>query len=143
MKYELSQCSRRVGETIVNTASIMGLVGSWSRSGAYVASNTWGRGIDENARIGVRHRRDPGQLGLSGYIRTTSLRKPTDASTRDGSPRYVARHPVVEDGLQPEEIAEAVGVALFGCSFFRHRTYHDAWMGAMWHNNCTGPVHWR
>jgi NAD(P)-dependent dehydrogenase (short-subunit alcohol dehydrogenase family) len=35
MKYEIIQMLTQGGGTIVNTASIMGLVGSWSRSGAY------------------------------------------------------------------------------------------------------------
>src|SRR5712692_2567972 len=35
MKYELTQMLKQGGGAIVNTASIMGLVGSWSGSGAY------------------------------------------------------------------------------------------------------------
>lgn len=37
MKYEIIQMLTQGGGAIVNTASIMGLVGSWSRSGAYNA----------------------------------------------------------------------------------------------------------
>jgi NAD(P)-dependent dehydrogenase (short-subunit alcohol dehydrogenase family) len=37
MKYEIIQMCTQGGGAIVNTASIMGLVGSWSRSGVYNA----------------------------------------------------------------------------------------------------------
>src|SRR5262249_17042766 len=51
MKYEISQMLQQGGGVIVNTASIMGLVGSWSRSGAYNASKHGVVGLTKTAAL--------------------------------------------------------------------------------------------
>jgi NAD(P)-dependent dehydrogenase (short-subunit alcohol dehydrogenase family) len=51
MKYELVQMLTQGAGAIVNTASIMGLVGSWSRSGAYVASKHGVVGLTKTAAL--------------------------------------------------------------------------------------------
>src|SRR5215470_14286283 len=51
MKYELIQMLTQGSGTIVNTASIMGLVGSWSRSSAYNASKHGVVGLTKTAAL--------------------------------------------------------------------------------------------
>ncbi len=106
MKYELTQMLQQGGGAIVNTASIMGLVGSWSRSGAYNASKHGVVGLTrtaalEYARSGIRV-----NAVCPGYIRTPLIE---DALSRhpEMEAEIIARHPVGRMG-RPEEIAEAV-----------------------------------
>src|SRR5213596_3563703 len=73
MKYEILQMLKQGGRTIVNTASIMGLVGSWSGSGAYKASKHGVVGLTktaalEYAKVGMRV-----NAVCPGYIRTPLL----------------------------------------------------------------------
>src|SRR2546428_2862261 len=51
MKYEIIQMCTQGGGAIVNTASIMGLVGSWSRSGVYNASKHGVVGLTKTAAL--------------------------------------------------------------------------------------------
>jgi NAD(P)-dependent dehydrogenase (short-subunit alcohol dehydrogenase family) len=106
MKYEIIQMLTQGSGTIVNTASIMGLVGSWSGSGAYNASKHGVVGLTktaalEYAKAGIRV-----NAVCPGYIRTPLLE-----STLTGQPemeaQIVARHPIGRMG-GAEEIAEAV-----------------------------------
>ena len=106
MKYEIIQMLKQGSGTIVNTTSIMGLVGSWSGSGAYNASKHGVVGLTktaalEYAKVGLRV-----NAVCPGYIRTPLL-----AETLTRQPemvaQIVARHPVGRMG-RPEEIAEAV-----------------------------------
>ena len=91
---------------IVNTASIMGLVGSWSRSGAYNASKHGVVGLTKTAALEYA----PAGLRVNavcpGYIRTPLIAEAL-ASNPEMEAEIVARHPVGRMG-HPEEIAEAV-----------------------------------
>src|SRR2546427_2323023 len=106
MKYEILQMLKLGSGTIVNTASIMGLVGSWSGSGAYNASKHGVVGLTktaalEYAKVGLRV-----NAVCPGYIRTPLLAE-TLTRQPELAAQIVARHPVGRMG-QPEEIAEAV-----------------------------------
>jgi NAD(P)-dependent dehydrogenase (short-subunit alcohol dehydrogenase family) len=106
MKYELIQMCTQGGGAIVNTASIMGLVGSWSRSGVYNASKHGVVGLTktaalEYATLGIRV-----NAVCPGYIRTPLIEEAL-TSNPEMEAQIVARHPVGRMG-RPEEIAEAV-----------------------------------
>ena len=106
MKYEIIQMLTQGSGTIVNTASIMGLVGSWSGSGAYNASKHGVVGLTktaalEYAKLGIRV-----NAVCPGYIRTPLLAE-TLTRQPEMEAQIVARHPVGRMG-KPEEIAEAV-----------------------------------
>jgi NAD(P)-dependent dehydrogenase (short-subunit alcohol dehydrogenase family) len=107
MKYEIIQMLAQGSGTIVNTASIMGLVGSWSGSGAYNASKHGVVGLTktaalEYAKLGIRV-----NAVCPGYIRTPLIDHAL-LSRPEMEEQIIARHPVGRMG-QPEEIAEAVG----------------------------------
>ncbi len=106
MKYEIIQMCTQGGGAIVNTASIMGLVGSWSRSGVYNASKHGVVGLTktaalEYATLGIRV-----NAVCPGYIRTPLIEEAL-TSNPEMEAQIVARHPVGRMG-RPEEIAEAV-----------------------------------
>jgi NAD(P)-dependent dehydrogenase (short-subunit alcohol dehydrogenase family) len=106
MKYEILQMLPQGSGTIVNTASIMGLVGSWSGTSAYNASKHGVVGLTktaslEYARAGIRV-----NAVCPGYIRTPLIDHAL-LSRPAMEEQIVARHPVGRMG-QPEEIAEAV-----------------------------------
>jgi NAD(P)-dependent dehydrogenase (short-subunit alcohol dehydrogenase family) len=106
MKYEIIQMCTQGGGAIVNTASIMGLVGSWSRSGVYNASKHGVVGLTrtaalEYAKSGIRV-----NAVCPGYIRTPLIEEAL-TSNPEMEAQIVARHPVGRMG-RPEEIAEAV-----------------------------------
>ena len=106
MKYEILQMLQQGDGVIVNTASIMGLVGSWSRSGAYNASKHGVVGLTKTAALEYA----PAGLRVNavcpGYIRTPLIAQAL-ASNPEMEAGIVARHPVGRMG-HPEEIAEAV-----------------------------------
>jgi len=106
MKYEISQMLQQGGGVIVNTASIMGLVGSWSRSGAYNASKHGVVGLTKTAALEYATAGIRVNAVCPGYIRTPLIE---DALTThpEMEAEIVARHPVGRMG-RPEEIAEAV-----------------------------------
>jgi NAD(P)-dependent dehydrogenase (short-subunit alcohol dehydrogenase family) len=106
MKYEISQMLTQGGGTIVNTASIMGLVGSWSRSGAYVASKHGVVGLTKTAALEYATSGIRVNCVCPGYIRTPLLESLLTSQPAMEA-QIVARHPVGRMG-KPEEIAEAV-----------------------------------
>src|SRR5919198_2385654 len=106
MKYELVQMLTQGGGTIVNTASIMGLVGSWSRSGAYNASKHGVVGLTKTAALEYATSGIRVNAVCPGYIRTPLLES-TLTSRPEMEAQIVARHPIGRMG-RPEEIAEAV-----------------------------------
>jgi NAD(P)-dependent dehydrogenase (short-subunit alcohol dehydrogenase family) len=105
MKYDIPQMRQHGGGTIVNTASIMGVVATGFNP-AYTASKHGVVGLTKSAALAYA------QLGIRvnavcpGYIRTPML-----AGSPRFSPQYeaalMARHPLGRLGT-PEEVAEAV-----------------------------------
>ena len=106
MKYELIQMCTQGGGAIVNTASIMGLVGSWSRSGVYNASKHGVVGLTKTAALEYAKSGIRVNAVCPGYIRTPLIEEAL-ASNPEMEAQIVARHPVGRMG-RPEEIAEAV-----------------------------------
>jgi len=106
MKYEIIQMLEQGGGAIVNTASIMGLVGSWSRSGAYNASKHGVVGLTKTAALEYAKSGIRVNAVCPGYIRTPLIDQ-TLSSNPEMEGEIVSRHPVGRMG-QPEEIAEAV-----------------------------------
>jgi NAD(P)-dependent dehydrogenase (short-subunit alcohol dehydrogenase family) len=106
MKYEILQMLQQGNGAIVNTASIMGLVGSWSRSGAYNASKHGVVGLTKTAALEYATAGLRVNAVCPGYIRTPLI---AEALTSDPEmeAQIIARHPVGRMG-RPEEIAEAV-----------------------------------
>jgi NAD(P)-dependent dehydrogenase (short-subunit alcohol dehydrogenase family) len=106
MKYEIIQMLTQGGGAIVNTASIMGLVGSWSRSGAYNASKHGVVGLTKTAALEYATSGIRVNCVCPGYIRTPLIAE-TLTSHPEMEAQIVARHPIGRMG-QPEEIAAAV-----------------------------------
>jgi len=106
MKYEIIQMCTQGGGAIVNTASIMGLVGSWSRSGVYNASKHGVVGLTKTAALEYAKSGIRVNAVCPGYIRTPLIEEAL-ASNPEMEAQIVARHPVGRMG-RPEEIAEAV-----------------------------------
>ena len=106
MKYEIIQMRKQGGGAIVNTASIMGLVGSWSRSGAYNASKHGVVGLTKTAALEYATSGIRVNAGCPGYIRTPLIEEAL-TSNPEMEAEIVARHPIGRMG-HPEEIAEAV-----------------------------------
>jgi len=103
MKYEIIQMLTQGTGTIVNTASIMGLVGSWSGSGAYNASKHGVVGLTktaalEYAKLGIRV-----NCVCPGYIQTAM----SVQNDPERQAQIIAREPIGRVGT-PEEVAEAV-----------------------------------
>lgn len=106
MKYEIIQMLQQRGGTIVNIASIMGLVGSWSGTAAYNASKHGVVGLTktaalEHARLGLRI-----NAVCPGYIRTPLIEHAL-MSRPEMEEQILLRHPIGRMG-RPQEIAEAV-----------------------------------
>jgi NAD(P)-dependent dehydrogenase (short-subunit alcohol dehydrogenase family) len=106
MKYELIQMLQQGHGAIVNTASIMGLVGSWSRSGAYNASKHGVVGLTKTAALEYATAGIRVNAVCPGYIRTPLIAEAL-TSNPEMEAQIIARHPVGRMG-RPEEIAEAV-----------------------------------
>ena len=106
MKYELIQMLTQGGGAIVNTASIMGLVGSWSRSGAYNASKHGVVGLTKTAALEYATSGIRVNAVCPGYIYTPLIEEAL-TSNPALEVQIVARHPLGRMG-KPEEIAEAV-----------------------------------
>ena len=103
MKYELIQMLAQGGGTIVNTASIMGLVGSWSRSSAYTASKHGVVGLTRTAALEYAQQGIRVNCVCPGYIQTP-MSVHNDPARQA---QIIAREPIGRVGT-PEEVAEAV-----------------------------------
>jgi NAD(P)-dependent dehydrogenase (short-subunit alcohol dehydrogenase family) len=106
MKYEIMQMLQQGRGTIVNTASIMGLVGSWSGTAAYNASKHGVVGLTKTAALEYATSGIRVNAVCPGYIRTPLIEEAL--TTRpEMEAQIVSRHPGGRMG-RPEEIAEAV-----------------------------------
>ena len=104
MKYEIRQMLKRGGGAIVNTSSIVGLVGSLDC--AYGAAKHGVIGLTttatlEYARQGIRV-----NAVCSGFIQTRRMDSFV-ANSPERVPDVIAKHPIGRIG-EPEEVAEAV-----------------------------------
>lgn len=108
MKYEIAQMLQQDGGgAIVNTASIMGLVGSWSPGSiAYNASKHGVVGLTKTAALEYAKSGIRVNAVCPGYIRTPMVEN-TLSQVPEIEKQIVSRHPIGRLG-KPEEIAEAV-----------------------------------
>ena len=106
MKYEILQMLHQGSGAIVNTASIMGLVGSWSGTSAYNASKHGVVGLTKTASLEYASAGIRVNAVCPGYIWTPLIEQAL-LSRPEMEAQIIARHPVGRMG-QPEEIAEAV-----------------------------------
>ena len=105
MKYEIIQMLNQGGGAIVNTASVMGLVGG-SRSPAYGATKHGVVGLTKTAAVDYAQEAIRVNAVCPGYIRTPMIEQGVLLDP-GGEERVVSRHPMHRLGT-PEEIAEAV-----------------------------------
>jgi NAD(P)-dependent dehydrogenase (short-subunit alcohol dehydrogenase family) len=106
MKYEIIQMLKQGSGAIVNTASIMRLVGSWSGTSAYNASKRGVVGLTKTASLEYAKGGIRVNAVCPGYIWTPLIEHALQ-SRPEMEAQIIARHPVGRMG-QPEEIAEAV-----------------------------------
>jgi NAD(P)-dependent dehydrogenase (short-subunit alcohol dehydrogenase family) len=106
MKHEIIQMLKQGSGTIVNTASIMGLVGSWSGTAAYNASKHGVVGLTKTAALEYATSGIRVNAVCPGYIQTPLIEEALTSNPALEA-QIVARHPVGRMG-KPEEIAEAV-----------------------------------
>jgi len=105
MKYELRQMLAQGGGAVVNTASVLGSVGSVA-SPAYVASKHGVMGLTRSAAIAYSAAGIRVNAVCPGYIDTPLMDK-VMAGREEMRPVIVAQHPIGRMG-SPEEVAAAV-----------------------------------
>jgi NAD(P)-dependent dehydrogenase (short-subunit alcohol dehydrogenase family) len=103
MKYEVRQMLTQGAGTIVNTASVMGLVGSWSPASAYSASKHGVVGLTKTAALEYAQQGIRVNCVCPGYIQT-AMSAQNDPERQS---QHIAREPLGRVG-QPEEVAEAI-----------------------------------
>ena len=103
---QIVQMLKQGSGTIVNTASIMGLVGSWSGTAAYNASKHGVVGLTKTAALEYATSGIRVNAVCPGYIHTPLIEEALTSNPALEA-QIVARHPVGRMG-KPEEIAEAV-----------------------------------
>lgn len=104
MKYELQQMRKQGGGTIVNTASIMGLVGTEPAS--YCASKHGVIGLTKSAALTYAKEGIRINAICPGFIETPLL-DPITSNNPQVATEIAARHPIGRMG-KPAEIAETV-----------------------------------
>ena len=104
MKYEIPQMLQQGGGTIVNTASIAGLIGLPTTS-AYVASKHGVVGLTRTAALEYAKQGIRVNCVCPGYIRTPMNQRAMDDPDRMA--QIIASEPIGRMG-EPEEIAETV-----------------------------------
>src|SRR5262249_37325904 len=114
MKYEIPQILHQGGGTIVNTASVAGLVGFPSTS-AYVASKHGVVGLTKTAALEYAPQGIRVNCVCPGYIATPMTAPGMNDPTRLA--RLIAREPIGRVGTL-EEIAEAVVWLCFDAASF-------------------------
>jgi NAD(P)-dependent dehydrogenase (short-subunit alcohol dehydrogenase family) len=105
MKYELAQMSAQGGGVIINTASIMGLVGE-RRTGAYCAAKHGVVGITKTAALEYANKNIRVNAVCPGSTMTPMMMKAFQADPRREE-AYKVSHPLGRLGT-PEDIGEAV-----------------------------------
>jgi NAD(P)-dependent dehydrogenase (short-subunit alcohol dehydrogenase family) len=109
MKYEIPQMLAQGGGAIVNTASILGLVGI-PTGAAYVASKHGVVGLTKTAALEYAHAGVRINAVCPGFIRTPLVERFFDLTSRENphiSAQVTALHPLGRLGT-PEEVAEVV-----------------------------------
>ena len=106
MKYEIPQMLERGGGAIVNTASILGLVGARDGSVAYDAGKHGVVGLTKKAALEYAQSGIRVNAVCPGFIRTPLLDSGL-INHPEREAQIVARHPIGRLG-RPEEIAETV-----------------------------------
>ncbi len=106
MKYEIIQMLKQGSGAIANTASIMGLVGSWSGTSAYNASKHGVVGLTKTAALEYAKAGLRVNAVCPGYIRTPLIEAALEVRP-EMEDQIISRHPIGRMG-DPEEIAEAV-----------------------------------
>ena len=104
MKQEIAQMLRQGGGSIVNTASVMGLVGTPLGNMPYTASKHGIVGMTKTAAIAYADRGIRINSVCPGYLRNAMEEGGGDA---EGQARIIGRHPMGRVG-EPEEVAAAV-----------------------------------
>jgi NAD(P)-dependent dehydrogenase (short-subunit alcohol dehydrogenase family) len=104
MKYELQQMLKRGGGTIVNTSSVLGLVGVEDMS-AYIASKHGVIGLTKAAALEYAKQGIRINAVCPGYIRTPMTE--SRLNQPESKARLIAKEPIGRVG-EPEEVAEAV-----------------------------------
>jgi NAD(P)-dependent dehydrogenase (short-subunit alcohol dehydrogenase family) len=105
MKYELAQMSAQGGGVIINTASIMGLVGE-RRTGAYCAAKHGVVGLTKTAALEYARKNIRVNAVCPGSTMTPMMMKAFQNDPRREA-AYKASHPLGRLGT-PEDIGEAV-----------------------------------
>ena len=105
MKYELQQMLKQGGGSIVNTASVAGLVGM-SHAAAYSAAKAGVIGLTKNAAIEYARNNIRINAVCPGFIETPMLDRVTDASVKIRE-QLIGSVPL-RRGAQPHEIGDAV-----------------------------------
>jgi NAD(P)-dependent dehydrogenase (short-subunit alcohol dehydrogenase family) len=106
MKYEIAQMLIQGGGTIVNTASVAGLVGSRGAGSAYAASKHGVVGLTKTAALEYAKQGIRINAVCPGVIRTPMMERMLSRNP-ELEHRYIDAEPVGRLGT-PEEIAEAV-----------------------------------
>jgi len=104
MKYEIRQMLKQGEGTIVNAASVLGLVGN--TNAAYTASKHGVVGLTKSAALSYAPAGIRVNAVCPGYI-TTPMTAPIYIGNPQAEADLIARHPIGRMGT-PEEIAEAV-----------------------------------
>ena len=104
MKREIGQMLKQGGGSIVNTASVMGLVGTPLGNMPYTASKHGVVGMTKTAAIAYADQGIRINSVCPGYLRNIL---PAAGGDAEGEARVIARHPVGRVG-ETEEVAEAV-----------------------------------
>jgi NAD(P)-dependent dehydrogenase (short-subunit alcohol dehydrogenase family) len=109
MKYEIPQMLTQGGGAIVNTASILGLVGI-PTTAAYVASKHGVVGLTKTAALEYAQASLRINAVCPGFIRTPMVESFVELASRDNphiTEQVTALHPLGRLGT-PEEVAEVV-----------------------------------
>jgi NAD(P)-dependent dehydrogenase (short-subunit alcohol dehydrogenase family) len=106
MKYEIPQMLKQGGGSIVNTASVMGLVANAGGS-AYTASKHGVVGLTRTAALEYAAKNIRVNCVCPGAIRTPMIERIIDTGGASVEQWYIAGEPVGRMG-KPEEIAEGV-----------------------------------